>query len=398
MQLIIKRTFILLILMVAYNFGQTSKNSDVTEVDFLMGYYEQDGNNAAVTGGIGSQKLDDIATEIIVNVPLKNGNKLSIKGGFDTYSSASSDMIDPVRTGASGSDIRGHINGAYSFLNDQSNTQYGLNLGFSNEFDYTSISLGGNWSKSTEDGNSEINLAGQFYYDIITLIEPIELRTQQRQPGEDDWNYGSDNRLTYSFSATYSQVITKRLQTSLNLDFVYQSGYLATPFHRVYFPNETLARIESLPDSRYKIPIGLRVNYFVSDLLITRFDYRYYTDDFGIDANTFNIELPLKVTNEVTISPFYRYHTQTASDYFVPYNEANSSSKYFTSDYDLAEFNSQKYGLGIRYYPLFGLTEFSLLSLDNITLKSLNLRAGYYKRSTGLDALTVSLGFNFAVR
>ena len=100
-----------------------------------------------------------------------------------------------------------------------------------------------------------------------------------------------------------------------------------------------------------------------------------------------------------TISPFYRYHTQTASDYFIPYNEANPSSEFYTSDYDLADFNSQKYGVGLRYYPLFGLADFSLpFFMDYLTFKSVNLRAGYYKRSTGLDALTVSLGFSFAVR
>ncbi len=68
-------------------------------------------------------------------MPFQNGNKLSINGGFDVYSSASSDMIDPVRTGASGGDIRAHISGAYTFVNDESNSQYGINLVFSNEFD-----------------------------------------------------------------------------------------------------------------------------------------------------------------------------------------------------------------------------------------------------------------------
>lgn len=399
MQLIMRYAFLIFALAMSLNFGQENKNNEETEVDFLIGYYEQDGNNGAVMGGIGSEELDDIATQIIVNVPYKNGNKLSVSGGFDTYSSASSEMVDPIKTGASGGDVRLHINGAYTFINDESNSQYGINLGLSTEYDYSSISFGGNWSKSTEDGNSEINLAGQFFYDNITLIQPIELRDPSSQSGDDDWNYNSDNRLTYSFSATFSQVITKRLQASINLDFVYQSGYLSTPFHRVYFENEMLARVESLPDSRYKIPVGLRINYAVSDLLTTRFYYRYYHDDFGIDANTFNIELPLKISSEFTLSPFYRYHIQTASKFFEPYNEANPTSEFYTSDYDLSDFNSQKYGIGLRYYSLFGLADFSLPLLSNSwTLKSINLRAGYYERSTGLDAISVSLGLSFAVR
>lgn len=379
--------------------GQENNNLDNTEIDFLIGYYEQSGNNAAVTGGIGSEELDDIATQIVVNIPFSNGNKLLITGGIDSYTSASSDQIDPIASGASGSDIRAHINGAYSFINDESNEQYGVNLGFSNEYDYRSISFGGNWTKATSNGNSEINLSAQFYYDFITLIYPIELRGNSAQLGEANIKNGNDKRITYSFSATYSQVLTKKLQASLNLDFVYQDGYLSTPFHRVYFRDEVLPKIETLPDSRYKIPFGIRLNYYTTDYLITRVNYRFYYDDFGITANTFNLELPIKLTNEFTLSPFYRYHKQTASDYFAPYKEANPSQEFYTSDYDLSGFDSHKYGVGLRYYPLFGLSEFSLPFLgDYWTLKSINLRASYYERSTGLDALSISLGLSFSVR
>jgi len=400
MQLNIKIFFVYFLILAAINYGQEkNENSNTTEVDFLVSYYEQDGNNAAVTGGIGTEELNDIATQIVINVPMNNGNKLSISGGFDSYSSASSDQIDPISTGASGQDARVHINGAYTFISDVTNSQYGFNLGLSKEYDYSSISLGGSWAKSSEDGNSEINLAGQFFYDGVTLIYPMELRSLTTNPANYDFSNNSENRLTYSFSATYSQVLTKKLQASLNLDFVYQSGFLSTSFHRVYFEDESLSRIESLPNSRYKIPLGLRLNYYVSDFLITRLHYRYYHDDFGIDASTFSLELPLKLSETLTFSPFYRYHTQTAADYFVEFNKVSSADEFYTSDYDLSKFESHKYGLGIRYYPLFGITDFSPPLLSNsITLKSLNLRAGYYERSTGLNAFNVSLGFSFEVR
>lgn len=34
------------------------------EVNFFSSYYKQDGNNSAVTGGIGTEKLSDFATNI----------------------------------------------------------------------------------------------------------------------------------------------------------------------------------------------------------------------------------------------------------------------------------------------------------------------------------------------
>ena len=95
-------------------------------------------------------------------------------------------------------------------------------------------------------------------------------------------------------------------------------GLLSTPFHRVYFSDQELPDIERLPESRLKIPLALRLNYKASDNLIVRTYYRYYSDDFGIQAHTFNLELPIYLSDVWTISPFYRYHTQSGSKYFLP--------------------------------------------------------------------------------
>ncbi|MCB0629398.1 MAG: hypothetical protein KDD15_06695, partial [Lewinella sp.] len=43
-----------------------------TEVDLLTSIYAQDGENAAVTGGIGTEKLSDFATDINVSIPLND--------------------------------------------------------------------------------------------------------------------------------------------------------------------------------------------------------------------------------------------------------------------------------------------------------------------------------------
>ena len=40
-----------------------------TEVDFLASYYNQDGTRSAVSGGIGSEKLTDVASNIVVAMP-----------------------------------------------------------------------------------------------------------------------------------------------------------------------------------------------------------------------------------------------------------------------------------------------------------------------------------------
>ena len=53
-------------------FGQADTSAyqkkplQLEEANLLFSYYQQDGNNSAVTGGVGSEKLSDAATVIKV--------------------------------------------------------------------------------------------------------------------------------------------------------------------------------------------------------------------------------------------------------------------------------------------------------------------------------------------
>lgn len=65
------------------------------EVDFLTSYYTQDGDNAAVTGGIGTEKLTDVTPTMVISMPLNADDVLTIDAGISAYTSASSSNLDP---------------------------------------------------------------------------------------------------------------------------------------------------------------------------------------------------------------------------------------------------------------------------------------------------------------
>lgn len=362
------------------------------EANFLSGYYEQDGNNGAVTGGIGTEQLTDVPNVFIVNVPLDSTNAFNLYAGADYYSSASTDAIDRNVSSASSSDVRGFGTVTYSKLNLKRHETYSAKVGFSAEYDYSSVSAGLSYTKVWNDGNSELSVATQAFFDNWSLIYPAELRSSTK--------LSSSQRNSFNGQIQYSQVINKRLQIGLSGEAIFMSGLLSTPFHRVYFADQPEAKIERLPDNRLKIPVGLRLNYFPFDNLIIRSYYRLYTDNFGILGNTLEIETPIKLSQSITLSPFYRYHTQTASDYFAPYQEHLTSEQYYTSDYDLSNLQSNKYGLGFKYFPVFGILRSKPMSKKKyvMMLKYIELRGAYYTRSTGLTATMVSLNLGFGLK
>jgi hypothetical protein len=69
------------------------------EANLVSSYYRQDGNHSAVTGGIGTEKLTDIANVIDVKMnkwdARNRKHEFDLEIGIDHYSSASSDKIDP---------------------------------------------------------------------------------------------------------------------------------------------------------------------------------------------------------------------------------------------------------------------------------------------------------------
>jgi hypothetical protein len=355
------------------------------EINLVSSYYRQDGNNAAVTGGIGSQKLTDISNSIDVKF-VKYGlsgkkHTLDVEVGVDQYSSASSDMVDlSANTSASYSDIRVYPSLSYTIENEEKGNTIGAGISSSTEYDYQSFGGNVSYSKKTKDRNGEFTAKLQAYIDQVKLINPIELRPEIG-------NGGTEGRNTFAGSLGYSQVVNQNFQLLFQADVVTQQGYLSLPFHRVYF-NDGSVHQENLPDSRFKIPLAVRASYFLGDNVIIRAYYRYYTDDWKLTSHTADIEVPLKISPFLSLSPFYRYYTQSAIKYFKAYGEHTGSEEFYTSNYDLSKFNSNFFGLGIRLAPpngVFGIKHLNMLEI----------RYGHYDRSTNLTSDIISINLKY---
>lgn len=370
--------------------GFQGRKLKLEEVNLISSYYQQDGNNSAVTGGIGSEKLTDLAN--VIEVKLTKYDKrlrkhsFDIELGIDHYSSASSDKVDlKANSSASSADTRFYPSLTWSMENEKKGTTFSIGASSSTEFDYQSFGGNISFSKKTKDRGGEFTAKFQTYLDQVKLVTPTELRTVTNG-GEDD-HYGTASRNTFAGSLSYSQIVNDRLQVMLLADVVQQQGYLSLPFHRVYFTDGSVHQ-EKMPDSRFKLPLGLRANYFLGDKVILKAYYRFYTDSWGITSHTASIETPVKITPFISISPFYRFYAQTATKYFAPYQTHTAANGFYTSNYDLSKFNSDFYGAGIRFAPakgVLGMQHFSMLEL----------RYGHYAKNINMNANILSLNLRF---
>ena len=402
---------------------------ETTEVDFLTSYYSQDGDNAAVSGGIGTEELTDVTGTFVVSIPLNDDDVLTIDAGVSAYTSASSSNVGPfdgggladpfqASSGASSGDLWANVTGSYSHSSDDRNDIWSAKLSVSSEYDYFSLGLGGSYTKLFNEKNTEVSVNANVYLDTWNAIYPTELRpfgeggnglndrlfNQNTITGNANYNprfteFANEGRNSYSLGLGFSQILHKNVQGSLSLDFVQQDGLLSTPFQRVYFgdvadsfiENFQLAdAIEQLPDSRFKIAAGGRLNWYINEIFTVRTFYRYYTDDWGIDSHTASIEIPIKITDKFTLYPSYRFYNQTASDFFRPYEEALSTDEFYTSDYDLSEYSANQLGFGVSYTDIFAQAH-----IFNYGLKSIDLKFYQYDRDTTFNFSIITAGVKF---
>lgn len=446
------------------------------EVDMLMSYYTQDGANSSVGGGIGTEELWDITPTIIISMPLNADDVLTLDAGISAYTSASSSNLNPFDSGASGSgeddddedddkninddtglttgspwlassgasksDVLTSVSIAYDHSSDSRNSIWSAHAAFSAEYDYTSIGFGGGFTQLFNKKNTEISLKANVYLDKWSPLYPTELKSFEETDGDlndgffenvDIWaktsgtynpvkfsSFTDKARNSYSLSWSFSQILSKKLQTSVFMDIVKQDGLLSTPYHRIYFadtnkffvgnpetvfdPNQAyddpsnkdsfmLADdVEKLPNNRLKLPIGMRLHYYINEFLTIKNYYRFYWDDWGILAHTYSVELPIKLGKGFTMYPTYRYYSQNQADYFAPFNKHLSTETYYTSDFDLSEFSANQYGMGLKYTDLL-----SKAHIWKFGLKSIDLRYNHYERTTGLKADIISGGVKFVL-
>ena len=432
--------FIVIIFFFTASYAQQGQDSvstykkrvlETTEVDFLTSYYSQDGDNAAVSGGLGTEELTDVTGTFIVSIPLNDDDVLTIDAGVSAYTSASSSNVDPfdggqpadpfvASSGASSSDTWANLTGSYSHSSNDRNTIVSGKLSVSSEYDYFSLGFGGGLTKLYNEKNTEVSVNANVYLDKWNSIYPSELRpfvsgangiangffSNKTITGNANYSpifdkFSDETRNSYSLGLGFSQILGKNVQGSLALDFVQQQGLLSTPFQRVYFAdvadsfieNFQLAdAIEQLPDSRFKVAAGGRLNWYINETFVVRTFYRYYYDDWGINSHTASIEVPIKLSDKFTIYPSYRYYRQTAADYFNGYEEALSTDTFYTSDYDLSEYTANQLGMGVSYTDIF-----TKMHIWKLGLKSIDLKFYKYDRDTTFSSSIITAGFKFVM-
>ncbi len=139
-----------------------------------------------------------------------------------------------------------------------------------------------------------------------------------------------------------TQVLNRYTLLNFNYGISSVSGYQTDPYKLVPLINQNGEPkdfiYENRPESRLKQTLKLdAVTAIGKDSL--HLSYRYYWDDWGVKANTYDFKYHLHLGSHFYVVPHYRFSHQSKADFYylsLPDSAQKASYRYATSDIRLA--------------------------------------------------------------
>jgi len=221
------------------------------------------------------------------------------------------------------------------------------NLGFtiSKEYDFTSISGNAMWQRDTNQKNTTWAYGLNVEFDDIDPVggapEPLtDLSAQDKA--------GTDTRTVVDLLFGVTQVIDRSSLFQLNLSLSEADGYLTDPYKLVSVVDNSGEPInqlfESRPDSRSRQSIYGKYKKILANKDIFTASYRFMTDDWGIDSNTFDFNYRWTFARGYYLQPRLRWYQQSEADFYNYFLRTGDDPDFASADYRLGEMEATTIG------------------------------------------------------
>jgi len=283
----------------------------------------------------------------------KFAEKYSVSANYymDMVSSAS---IDVMTTASPYTEERTQGSLAFDLL--QGKTQYSVSYTLSDESDYTA-------------NTASFDLTQDILGDLVTVSFGFSQGWDEvRRNGDAAFEETVDRR-NYRFGLQL--IATPRLLTGLNYEVITDEGFLNNPYRSVRYLDDTSARgfsfqPELYPRTRTSNAVAINARYFLPHRASVHGEYRYFTDTWGIDANTASIGYTHPWGKRWIFEAGYRWYDQSAADFYSDLFPRADAQNFLARDKELSTFTSHMFSLGATY-------ELSSLGWDRIQRSTVNL-------------------------
>lgn len=202
----------------------------------------------------------------------------------------------------------------------------------SRESDYLAQQVAGDVSRTWNGGTTGAALHTSYGYDRITPEAHL------------DGDAALHTRTSLDVTATCTQAFSRTLQGQAGVELTLVQGFQSNPYRQVYVAGTKMP--ERHPDERLRRAMFAQMDRWFSTRASGSIGVRYYNDDWGVSAGTFDARFNQYVGDHFVVRYRYRYHTQTAAEFYRDlYTDPAAAAGYRTGDYKLQDFDSNLFGV-----------------------------------------------------
>jgi hypothetical protein len=197
------------------------------------------------------------------------------------------------------------------------------NLGFnvSREYDFTSVGANGMWQFDFNQKNTTWALGANLELDTI---KPVGGTPEALSDMADDIKASktdTESRTVVDLLFGVTQIIDRSSLFQVNLSLSQADGYMTDPYKIVSVVDDSSGEplrylYENRPDSRLRSSIFAKYRKMTPGKDIFTASYRYMTDDWGVDSNTFDLAYRFRLGATYYLQPHLRYYQQSAADFY----------------------------------------------------------------------------------
>ena len=292
-------------------------------------YHRYDGGGVTIDG-----------PSLLVRKKFAEKYSASASAYMDMVSSAS---IDVVSTASPYTEERTQGSLAFDML--EGKTQYSVSYTLSDESDYTA-------------NTASFDLSQDMLGDLTTLSFGYSQGWDEvRKNGDSAFEEDVDRR---NYRASVSQILTPKLMASLNYEVITDEGFLNNPYRSVRYVDDSNPRgfsyqPEVYPRTRTSNAVSLGARYYLPYRAAVHGEYRYYTDTWGIDANTLSAGYTHPWRDRWIFEAGVRWYDQSAADFYSDLFPRANAQNFLARDKELSTFTNVMFSLGATYeLPKFG--------------------------------------------
>ena len=266
----------------------------------------------------------------------KFAEKYSVSANYyvDMVSSAS---IDVLTTASPYKEQRNQASLALDMLNGK--TQYSVSFTGSDENDYTA-------------STASFDISQDLFGDLTTVSLGFSRGWDEvRKRGDKEFDEPVDRR---SYRLGLSQIVTPKLMLGLAYETITDEGFLNNPYRSVRYldadnPAGYAYQAEIYPRTRTSNAASLNASYFLPYRAAVHGEYRWFTDTWGIDANTVRVGYTHPLGSRWVLEGGYRWYDQSAADFYSDLFPREDFQNFLARDKELSTFTSQMLSIGATY-------------------------------------------------